>query len=213
MTKAYMKRLHRILMAMVLCGVMAVANFAHASSLPPLRTDQCVLDMVGVMPADTAKLLNDSLMHYYSATNAKILVAVADTSLERLHAEAYAAQILKNWNLNHQKSVLILIAKAKTDEFPIVVMAVSDQLRDQFPRVFCKHLSIDRLEKPVCDNGESYYHGICNMLPYIQGVIAGTYTDADYRTARAGKGWQAYLVAGALLILLAAFYPKSKKHR
>ena len=195
MTKAYMKRLHRILMAMVLCGVMAVANFAHASSLPPLRTDQCVVDMVGVMPADTAKLLNDSLMRYYSATNAKILVAVADTSLERLHAEAYAAQILKNWNLNHQKSVLILIAKAKTDEFPIVVMAVSDQLRDQFPRVFCKHLSIDRLEKPVCDNGESYYHGICNMLPYIQGVIAGTYTDADYRTARAGKGWQAYLGA------------------
>lgn len=213
MTKAYMKRLHRILMAVVLCGVMAVANFAHTSSLPPLRTDQCVVDMVGVMPTDTAKLLNDSLMHYYSATNAKILVAVADTSLARLHAEAYAAQILKNWNLNHQKSVLILIAKAKTDEFPIVVMAVSDQLRDQFPRVFCKHLSIDRLEKPVCDNGESYYHGICNMLPYIQGVIAGTYTDADYRTARAGKGWQAYLVAGALLILFAAFYPKSKKHR
>lgn len=200
-------------MAMVLCGVMAVANFAHASSLPPLRTDQCVVDMVGVMPADTAKLLNDSLMRYYSATNAKILVAAVDTSLERLHAEAYAAQILKNWNLNHQKTVLILIAKAKSDEFPIVVMAVSDQLRDQFPRVFCKHLSIDRLEKPVCDNSESYYHGICNMLPYIQGVIAGTYTDADYRTARAGKGWQAYLVAGTLLILLAAFYPKSKKHR
>lgn len=199
-------------MAVVLCGVMAVANFAHASSLPPLRTDQCVVDMVGVMPADTAKLLNDSLMRYYSATNAKILVAAADTSLERLHAEAYAAQILKNWNLNHQKSVLILIAKTKADEFPTVVMAVSDQLRDQFPRVFCKHLSIDRLEKPVCDNGESYYHGICNMLPYIQGVIAGTYTDADYRTARAGKGWQAYLVAGALLILFAAFYPESKKH-
>ena len=122
-----------------------------------------------------------------------------------------AAQILKNWNLNHQKSVLILIAKAKTDEWPTVVMAVSDQLHDQFPRVFCKHLSIDSLEKPVCDNGESYYHGICNMLPYIQGVIAGTYTDADYRTARAGKGWQAYLVAGTLLILIAAFYPKSQK--
>ena len=167
--------------------------------------------MVGVMPADTAKLLNDSLMRYYSATNAKILVAVADTSLARLHAEAYAAQILKNWNLNQQKSVLILIAKTRTDEFPIVVMAVSDQLHDQFPRVFCKHLSIDRLEKPVCDNGESYYHGICNMLPYIKGVIAGTYTDADYRKARAGKGWQAYLVAGTLLILIAAFYPKSKK--
>lgn len=198
---------------MVLCGVMAVANFAHASSLPPLRTNQCVVDMVGVMPADTAKLLNDSLMRYYSATNAKILVAAADTSLERLHAEAYAAQILKNWNLNHQKSVLILITKAKTDEFPIVVMAVSDQLHDQFPRVFCKYLSIDSLEKPVCDNGESYYYGICNMLPYIQGVIAGTYTDADYRTVRAGKGWQAYLVAGVLLILLAAFFPKSKKHR
>lgn len=213
MTTACMNRMHRILMAVVLCGVIAVANFAHASSLPPLRANQCVVDMVGVMPADTAKLLNDSLMRYYSATNAKILVAAADTSLERLHAEAYVAQILKNWNLNHQKSVLILIAKAKSDEFPIVVMAVSDQLRDQFPRVFCKHLSIDRLEKPVCDNGESYYHGICNMLPYIQGVIAGTYTDADYRTARAGKGWQAYLVAGALLILLAAFYPKSKKHR
>lgn len=213
MTVAYMKRLHRILMAVALCGVIAVANFAHASSLPPTSHRQCVVDMVGVMPTDTAKLLNDSLMRYYSATNARILVAVADTSLERLHAEAYAAQILKNWNLNHQKTVLILIAKAKTDEFPIVVMAVSDQLRDQFPRVFCKHLSIDRLEKPVCDNGESYYHGICNMLPYIQGVIAGTYTDADYRTARAGKGWQAYLVAGALLILFAAFYPKSKKHR
>ena len=70
---------------MVLCGVMAVVNFAHASSLPPLRTDQCVVDMVGVMPTDTAKLLNDSLMRYYSATNAKILVAVADTSLTRLH--------------------------------------------------------------------------------------------------------------------------------
>ena len=75
---------------MALCGVMAVANFAHASSLPPLRTDQCVVDMVGVMPTDTAKLLNDCLMRYYSATNAKILVAVADTSLARLHAEAYA---------------------------------------------------------------------------------------------------------------------------
>ncbi|MDD7162896.1 MAG: hypothetical protein SPF86_01370, partial [Sodaliphilus sp.] len=69
-----MKQLHRILTAMVLCGVMAVVNFAHASSLPPLRTDQCVVDMVGVMPTDTAKLLNDSLMRYYSATNAKILV-------------------------------------------------------------------------------------------------------------------------------------------
>ena len=118
---------------------------------------------------------------------------------------------MNNWNLNHQKSVLILIAKTKADEFPTVVMAVSDQLHDQFSRVFCKHLSIDRLEKPVCDNGESYYHGICNMLPYIKGVIAGTYTDADYRKARAGKGWQAYLVAGTLLILIAAFYPKSKK--
>ena len=181
---------------MVLCGVIAVANFAHASSLPPLCTNQCVVDMVGVMPADTAKLLNDSLMRYYSATNAKILVAVADTSLARPHAEAYAAQILKNWNLNQQKSVLILITKTKADEFPTV---------------FCKHLSIDRLEKPVCDNGESYYHGICNMLPYIKGVIAGTYTDADYRKARAGKGWQAYLVAGTLLILIAVFYPKSKK--
>ena len=82
---------------MALCGVIAVANFAHASSLPPLRTNQCVVDMVGVMPADTAKLLNDSLMRYYSATNAKILVAVADTSLARPHAEAYAAQILKNF--------------------------------------------------------------------------------------------------------------------
>ncbi|MDY4781310.1 MAG: hypothetical protein SO193_06790, partial [Sodaliphilus sp.] len=79
-----MKRLHRILTAMALCGVMAVVNFAHASSLPPLRIDQCVVDMVGVMPTDTAKLLNDSLMRYYSATNAKILVAVADTSLTRL---------------------------------------------------------------------------------------------------------------------------------
>ena len=49
-------------MAMALCGVMTVANFAHASSLPPLHADQCVVDMVGVMPADTAKLLNDSLM-------------------------------------------------------------------------------------------------------------------------------------------------------
>lgn len=27
-------------------------------------------------------------------------------------------------------------------------MAVSDQLHDQFSRVFCKHLSIDRLENP-----------------------------------------------------------------
>ena len=100
---------------MVLCGVIAVANFAHASSLPPLRTNQCVVDMVGVMPADTAKLLNDSLMRYYSATNAKILVAVADTSLTRLHPEAYAAQLLNNWHLIHQKCVLILIAKTKAD--------------------------------------------------------------------------------------------------
>ena len=110
-----MKRLHRILTAVVLCGVIAVANFAHASSLPPLRANQCVVDMVGVMYADTAKLLNDSLMRYYDGTNVKILVAVADTSLVRLHAEAYAAQILKNWNLNHQKTVLILIAKTKAD--------------------------------------------------------------------------------------------------
>lgn len=196
-------------MAVVLCGVFAVANFAHASSLPPLRSGQCVVDMVGVMPADTAKLLNDTLNSYYRTTGSKILVAVVDTALYRLETEAYAAAIMKNWKLNHQSAVLILVTKGKEEMWPTVAMAVSDQFRDQFPRVFCKHLGIDRFEKPVCD-GLSYYRGICNMLPFIQGVIAGTYTDADYRTVRAGKGWQAYLVAGALLILIAAFYPKSK---
>ena len=194
------------ILALVWCEI------AMGASLPKQCPDAHVTDLQGVMPADSLRALNTQLRQFEQQTRHRIMVVVTDTVQANRLGEKPAERLLRDWHLDKQRALLLLVVETAPHTRSKAYIAVGEPLAERFPYLFCKHLCSDRVVGPVYD-GHTHYYALTHALPLMQGVMQGTYSAEQYHRYRAGKGWIWMVAAGAVMLLLMIILPKTKAER
>lgn len=188
-------------------GLCSSAMRAADSAFAP----RLVNDLVGAFHPDSAARLQQELLNYEKTTGNVIAVTVVDSLTMPRHVSVVAENVLRSLHSAPRPTVVIAIQMLSENKRPEVFLLPSGQLAARFPRKFARNLCTDKVRGPIYD-GHSVEYAIRNVLPYVKGVMEGTYTAEDYRVARTGKWWQWYIGAGIALILVAILFPRRKKN-
>lgn len=184
--------------------------FAASRPLPKACPPHYVVDLLGVLPADSLQVLNDSLHHYHATSGNRIVVVLTDTLQTSGMGKWPARQLLRKWLPTDSKAVMLLIMHTAPNTRSKVSIAAGKALEAKFPPLFAKHLGTDKVAGSIYD-GHSHYYAITRALPYLKGAISGTFSAEKYEFERKGKKWIWFLAAGTLLLLIATLWPTGKK--
>lgn len=187
-------------------GLCSSAMRAADSAFAP----RLVNDLVGAFHPDSAARLQQDLLDYEKTTGNVIAVAVVDSVSMPRHVSVVAEDVFRTIHSAQKPTVVIAIQMLGENKRPEVFLFPSPQLASRFPRKFARNLCTDKVRGPIYD-GHSVEYAVRNVLPYVKGVMEGTYTADDYRVARTGKWWPWYIGAGIALILVALLFPHRKK--
>lgn len=199
----------KILLATIvsLVGFCSSAMRAADSALSSTR----VSDLIHAINPDSAARLQQELLNYEKTTGNVIAVTVVDSLTMPRHVSVVAENVLRSLHSAPRPTVVIAIQMLGENKRPEVFLLPAGQLAARFPRKFARNLCTDKVRGPIYD-GHSVEYAIRNVLPYVKGVMEGTYTAEDYRVARTGKWWPWYICAGIALILVAILFPRRKKN-